>query len=165
MWLDDFLAYPTMDGIALFYRDITCRKRAEERLRESERRLSTALRAGQLGVFEYSYRPSSYYWDATVRRIWGVGKDDVVTDELFWASLHPDDIARVRYVTARAAHRRGRRYDVEYRIFRQGDKALRWVKAAADTVFDGEGQRINGTITTSRSARGRRNRRSSSCAR
>ena len=83
-----------------------------------------------------------------MRRIWGVGGDDVVTDKLFWASVHPDDVARVRYATARAAHPKGpRRYDVEYRIFRQGDRALRWVKAAADTVFDGEGPaRIIGTI-------------------
>ena len=74
IWLD-ISAYPTSDGIALFYRDISERKLAEERLKESERRLALAMRAGQLGVFEYSYRAApAYYWDKTVRRIWGVGE-------------------------------------------------------------------------------------------
>ena len=147
IWLD-ISAYPTSDGVALFYRDISERKRAEERIRESERRLSTALRAGQLGVFEFTFRPPAYYWDKTLRMIWGVGPDDVVTDEMFWSSVHPDDVAKVRYAAARAALPEGtRRYDVEYRIFRIDDHAPRWVKVASDIVFEGnEPARIIGTI-------------------
>lgn len=56
IWLD-VSAYPTSDGIAVFYRDISTRKQAEDELLRSERRLETALRAGKLGVFEYTYRP------------------------------------------------------------------------------------------------------------
>jgi PAS domain S-box-containing protein len=148
LWLD-ISAYPTTDGIALFYRDITERKRSEERLRESERRLSTALRAGQLGVFEYNYRPSpSYYWDKTVRQIWGVGPNDTVTDDFFWSTVHPNDVAAVRKAHARSEDPAGaRRYDVEYRIYRRSDNALRWVKIASDVVFDGGAPvRIIGTI-------------------
>ncbi|MFN4141714.1 PAS domain-containing protein [Aestuariivirga sp.] len=131
-------AYPTTDGLAVFYRDISEKKRSEEQLRESESRAATALRAGQLGVFEFRYSPEpTYYWDNTVRSIWGVSSDHTVTDEFFWSSLHPDDIRKVRRATARASHHLGpHRYDVEYRILRQPGNEVRWVKVAADIVFN-----------------------------
>jgi PAS domain S-box-containing protein len=136
-------------AVNIVVEEVTAQKRAEERLRQSEQRLSTALRAGQLGVFEYNYRPSpSYYWDRTVRQIWGVGPNDDITDMFFWSALHPDDEPRVRLAFARSEDPAGsRRYDVEYRIFRRSDNALRWVRVASDMIFDGNDPvRIIGTI-------------------
>jgi PAS domain S-box-containing protein len=148
LWLD-ISAYPTSDGVALFYRDITERRQAEDRLRESERRLATAMRAGQLGVFEYSYRSlPRYYWDRTVRSVWGLGDKETIGEETFWRSLHPDDLAMVQEASERAQDPNGsRRYDVEYRIHRRGDNALRWVKVASDILFDEAGPvKMIGTI-------------------
>ena len=136
-------------AVNIVVEEVTAQKRAEERLRQSEQRLSTALRAGQLGVFEYSYLPSpSYYWDKTIRQIWGVGANDVITNAFFWSTLHPDDEPMVRTVFARSEDPAGsRRYDVEYRIYRRGDNALRWIKVASDMIFDGINPvRIIGTI-------------------
>jgi PAS domain S-box-containing protein len=148
LWLD-ISAYPTSDGVALFYRDITERRQSEERLKESERRLATAIRAGQLGVFEYSYRSlPCYYWDRTVRSVWGVGEDEVIGEEVFWDSLHPDDLPMVLEASERGEDPNGnRRYDVEYRIHRRSDNALRWVKVASDIVFDEAGPvKMIGTV-------------------
>jgi PAS domain S-box-containing protein len=148
LWLE-ISAHLTSEGVVLFYRDISERKQAEDRLRESERRLATAIRAGQLGVFEFTYRPAhAYYWDRTVRGIWGLGEDEPVSDEFFWNSLHPEDRPMVEDASRRAEDPDGmRRYDVEYRIYRLNDRALRWVKVASDLVFDEAGPvKMTGTI-------------------
>lgn len=148
-WSPVFGANGTVVAVNVVVEEVTAQKRAEERLRQSERRLSTALRAGQLGVFEYTYLPSpAYYWDKTVRQIWGVGANDVVSDAFFWSTLHPEDEARVRLIFARSEDPAGsRRYDIEYRIFRRGDNALRWVRVASDMIFDdNQPVRIIGTI-------------------
>ncbi len=148
LWLE-IAAHPTSEGVVLFYRDISERMLAEERLKESERRLATAIRAGQLGVFEYNYRSvPSYYWDRTVRSIWGVDETADIGTEVFWGSLHPDDLALVQEAMGRAEDPGGtRRYDVEYRIHRWNDNALRWVKVASDIVFDEMGPvKMTGTI-------------------
>lgn len=148
VWLD-ISAYPTSDGIALFYRDISERKCEEERLKESERRLALAMRAGQLGVFEYTYRPApAYYWDSALRRVWGVSEEQEITDDLFWSTLHPDDVASVIEAWRRAEDPNGNhRYDIQYRIRRPSDGALRWVNVAGDVIVEGqEPVKIIGTI-------------------
>ncbi len=148
VWLD-ISAYPTADGMALFYRDISERKRAEELLKQNESRLATALRAGHLGVFEYAYRPRpAYYWDPTVRRIWGVNSDEQITDDHYWASLHPDDAPKVLAIYDRIlTHAEPHRVDIEYRIVRLSDKAVRWVSVALDVLFDDAGPiKMIGTV-------------------
>lgn len=148
LWLDLSL-YPTPDGIAVFYRDVSERKCAEHQLRQNESRLSTALRAGQLGVFEVTYDdPPFFYWDRTVRRIWGVSDTETITAELYWQSVHPDDVARLRAMGEEIFAAKGpRRFDVAYRILRASDQQLRWVNVALDVVFDGEAPaRMIGTI-------------------
>ena len=148
LWLN-ISAYPTSDGVALFYRDVTERRLADERLRESEHRLATAIRAGQLGVFVYDYRSlPCYYWDKTMRAVWSLSDDEPITEDTFWFSLHPDDFQKVHEATLRGEDPSGtRRYDVEYRIYRHSDNALRWVKIASDIIFDEAGPlKMIGTI-------------------
>jgi PAS domain S-box-containing protein len=147
IWLD-ISAYPTSDGVAVFYRDISDRKRAEDELKRNERRLSTALRVGKLGVFEHHFRPrNSYYWDSTIRQIWGVEEDTEITDTMFWPSIHPDDGPRLRAIIAAAvAGGTLGRVDIEYRIYRASDGALRWVNVALDVMSDMRGPyRVIGT--------------------
>lgn len=140
IWLD-VSAFPTSDGIAVFYRDISARKQAEDELVRSELRLATALRAGKLGVYEVTLRPRfSVYWDSEVRRIWGVAEDEEVTEAHYWTSLHPDDVARVRELSRQFRSKDGPTHlDFEYRIRRASDGALRWVRVALDSVSDENG--------------------------
>jgi PAS domain S-box-containing protein len=148
LWVN-ISAFPATDGVALFCRDVKERRLAEERLKESERRLATAIRAGQLGVFVYDYRNlPCHYWDKTVRAVWGISEDEPLTEDTFWSSLHPDDVQKVHDATLRGEDPAGaRRYDVEYRIYRRGDNALRWVKVASDILFDEAGPfKMIGTI-------------------
>ena len=140
IWLD-LSAFPTSDGVALFYRDISARKQAEDQVVRSESRLATALRAGKLGVFEFTYRPHThYYWDSTVRQIWGLGADEEVTDATYWHSLHPDDAPKIVAMGEEvAATGKPGRIDIEYRIIRWSDRAVRWVSVALDIVSDAQG--------------------------
>ena len=148
IWLD-VSAYPTADGVAVFYRDISARKDAEEQLRRSERRLATALRAGRLGVYEVTLRPRfSIYWDSTVRSVWGVSEDEEITEEYWWSAIHPDDVAGVREYSRQIRSKDGPGHsDIEYRMHRRCDGAMRWVRVALDSVSDEHGPyKIIGTL-------------------
>lgn len=147
-WLD-LSIYPTPEGIAVFFRDISERKRAEHHLQQNESRLATALRAGHLGVFDVTYGAQTVFcWDPTVRRIWGVSDTETITDAFFWNSVHKDDVARLRAMADDVFASPGpRRIDAAYRILRASDQSIRWVNVALDVVSGGGSQvKMIGTV-------------------
>jgi PAS domain S-box-containing protein len=120
--------------------NVDSRKHAEAALKKSEGRLTAALRAGKLGVYDYDPRSGLIEWDATVRWIWGVPADETVTIETFEAGLHPDDLAPVRAAIERSFDPSGTgHYEAEYRVINRLDKSVRWVFADGDVFFDQDG--------------------------
>ncbi|NJO81170.1 MAG: PAS domain S-box protein [Cyanobacteria bacterium RM1_2_2] len=78
-WLE-VRAYPSTEGIAVYFQDITDRKRAEEALRQSEERLQVALKNAPITVFNqdcelkytWIYNPAAELANAEL-----IGKHDV----------------------------------------------------------------------------------------
>jgi PAS domain S-box-containing protein len=135
-WLD---ADGNAGGAMLFAEIITGQIEAKRKLAESKARFAAALRAGNLGAFDYDPRTGLIEWDETANRLWGFEEGQPVTYEIFEAGLHPDDKARVRAAIAEALNPAGsRRYECEYRVISRADGKIRWVSAEGDAFFDGE---------------------------
>ncbi|MGH9937438.1 MAG: PAS domain S-box protein, partial [Blastocatellia bacterium] len=81
-----------MHGLTI---DVTERKRAEERLRESEERLQLALQGAQAGVWEVKFDPFRAHWSKEYRELYGFSETDQETNELWATRIHPDDLRRV----------------------------------------------------------------------
>ncbi|GAA3958021.1 ATP-binding protein [Allohahella marinimesophila] len=90
-WLD-VRAYPAIDGLAIFYRDITQRKEAESRWRQTADRLEFTLKAAEIGdwdldlVNDTSYRSSRHdqcFGYSTPIEHWSM--------KSFIEHVHPDD--------------------------------------------------------------------------
>ncbi len=135
-------------GAVAAFINVTERKRAEEALRESEERLSAALRAGKLGVYDYNPRTGQLNWDPAVYRLFGVPEDEPVTYEMFEAGIHPEDLAAVRAVIERAIAFGGdHHYECEYRVVSRADGTVRWIFKDGNVTFDAEGPcRLVGTV-------------------
>ncbi|MFN7928575.1 MAG: PAS domain-containing protein [Blastocatellia bacterium] len=67
------------------------RKRAEERLRESEERLELAVAATQLGIWDVNLLTKEFYWSPRTREIHGLADDTPITAELVLSLIHPED--------------------------------------------------------------------------
>lgn len=128
-------------------RDITEKIQADNLLRESQSRLSAALRAGPIGVHDYDVRTGQFIWDDTTRRLWGMSSDENITSEKFASGVHPDDMPALQAAADRAFDPKGdRRYAVEYRVISR-DGTVRWVFANGDVEFDGDiPVRLVGTV-------------------
>ncbi|MFE1603178.1 PAS domain-containing hybrid sensor histidine kinase/response regulator [Methylobacterium sp. ID0610] len=95
-WID-MRAYPVNDGLAVFYRDVTARREAEEELRRSEALLAATLDALPVGVIIADAKGRILRDNAANREIWGVPPETTGWHEYGdWVGYRPDTGERLR---------------------------------------------------------------------
>ena len=133
-------AYPSEDGISVFFRDVTHRRRTEQTLRENQTDLNWAQSVGRIGSWRLNVKRNELLWSDENHRIFGVPKGQPMSYETFLAIVHPEDRAVVdRQWTAAL---RGEPYDIEHRIV--VGNAVKWVRERAELEFDADGQLLGG---------------------
>ncbi|MEW6545018.1 MAG: PAS domain-containing protein [Nitrospirota bacterium] len=146
-------AAPLRDGagriasVLSITRDVTERKRAEDALKESERKLGEAQRIAHLGYWERDLASDLLTWSDETYRIFGLRPHErLLHFAQFQEFIHPEDRGIIiRAVTE--ALRGGPGPDVEYRVVRP-DGEIRVVHSRGHVMRDESGQprRIFGTI-------------------
>ena len=133
------------DGIEVI---ITERKRAEEALRESERRLSEAQRIAQLGHWIWDIRTGEVEWSEEVFRIFHLDPDSFVPriDSILALSPWPEDHERDKELIRRAMESR-ERGSYEQRFLRP-DKSIGYYVSSFQGKYDDDGSLISivGTV-------------------
>ena len=107
--------------------DITELKNTEQRLSESETRLSLSQEYGGIGCWEADLIRNRQVWSKTAYQL--VGSPDLPnpTFEDFLALVHPDD--KTDIIRAQQAHLiQGKKYDIEYRVV-LNDGQIRWLRS------------------------------------
>ncbi|GKT23073.1 PAS domain S-box protein [Acidovorax sp. SUPP3334] len=124
-------------GFVKVLRDRTEQHRAAEALRLSEERLHRAQKAGGVGTFSLELATDLLYGTREFYRIFGVPEAESIPAKALEALVLPED-AHVR--SARDTRStESAPLDVEYRIRRANDGALRWVARKADFVRGPDG--------------------------
>jgi PAS domain S-box-containing protein len=127
-------------------RNITERKKAEERLRRSEAYLAEAQRLSNAGAFAFNEK-GSLYWSEGTFRLWGFDPlEGVPSAEARWQRVHPDDRDRTRRQLEEAL-RQKLDYTIEYRVVLP-DGTLKHFRSIGHPSkgADGEPQVIGTTI-------------------
>lgn len=106
--------------------DISEKKQAEEKLRESEERLRLALQGAQAGVWEVKFNPPSSYWSEEYRAFYGFSLTDEATREIWVSRVHPDDLQRVEAANEALLSSDLDEMRQEYRIIHP-ERGLRWI--------------------------------------
>ena len=139
-------AFPSADGLSVYFHDVTARRFAEEQLRQSEERYR--LLADMIPQHIWSTDAHGYHSYFSRRWFEYTGTSPGETEGEQWlALLHPDDRARTM---ARWHHclRTGEPYAIEYR-FRGADGGYRWFWGQAEPLRDEAGEIVRwiGTLT------------------
>jgi PAS domain-containing protein/DNA-binding CsgD family transcriptional regulator len=117
--------------------DVTDRVQGEQRLRESERLLKTALDLVELSPYRWNPVTGALHWDQRIRRLWSVPAGVEPTHDLFVQGIHPEDQPRVEAATAGALDPQGDGlYHIEYRVIGLVDGVERWVSTRGHTIFE-----------------------------
>lgn len=127
--------------------DIDERRKAENRLHDSEEQLRLATEAAEIGLWDLDVETDTLFWPARVKAMFGISADRPISMADYYAGLHPDDAEQTAAAFAAAlAPEQRALYDVEYRTIGQEDGVLRWVAAKGRGIFDdGRCIRVIGT--------------------
>ena len=127
--------------------EITERKRAEEKLRQSEASLAEAQRMAHLGNWDWNIVSNELRWSDEIYRIFGLRPQEFgATYDAFLNSVHPEDRAFVTRSVDQALYE-NQPYSIEHRIvLPEGE--VRVVQERAEVTFDPGGQpiRMIGTV-------------------
>lgn len=119
-------AYPSPQGLGIFFRDIDDRKRAEATLQAREEQLRLALEFSQIGSWDWNLRTNQVQWDENHFRIMGLEPGSPEVSYRTWRDrIHPEDIDAVEAVIQQALQHYTT-YEAEYRVM-YPNGSLHWL--------------------------------------
>ena len=123
-------------GCVITMSDVTEQRRAAEQLGETTERFQLAKEGAGLGIHDYDIATGTIGWDERVRELWGVGPEEPITYEAFFAGVHPADREAVQAAVDKSLDPGGDgNYAAEYRVVNRRDGGMRWVAASGRTTF------------------------------
>lgn len=120
--------------------DITERRKAEDAVRTSEERLRLALKAGDMGAWEWDLDTGELVWDRSLYDLIGLDHRTRPTLERFFSLLHADDRPRAGEAVASILSGDESALSREFRIVR-ADGVMRWLRSAGTIQHTATGQR------------------------
>lgn len=131
-------AYPSREGIAVFFQDITGRREEEEAARRQRDQFELVVRGADVGVWYCPLPFDVLIWDAKVKEHFHLPPDATVTIDLFYDRIHPDDRAPTRAAIAKSVADRSH-YDIVYRTVSPDGRATKLIHALGRTFYGEDG--------------------------
>ncbi len=129
--------------------EITQRKRAEQGVQESEKRMELVLRGAELGLWDANLLTGETYVSPYYLEMLGYHPQEVTDSNRLWLqSIHPEDRPRVVSLTDHAVADESMVFDEEYRI-QVKSGGYRWFRGRGSVVqrtADGKAARFVGTM-------------------
>ena len=134
-----------INGIIAVTDDITERKQAENKIKESEQeirkikeQLELSIRAGKIGVWHWDVNQDTLYWSEEQKVIYGLEPSaELLNVAQYRALVVPEDWERLNKVLQSVPLSDEQEYD--FRIIRKNDGEIRWIKSRARNILDPQG--------------------------
>lgn len=120
--------------------DVTELKRTEEKLRESELRMSLALKGTGAGLWDWDMVNDRVYYAREWKTMLGYGDSEIDNTFMAWKRLwHPDDAAKIQKAMDDHLAGKSEQYVIEHRL-RHKDGSWRWIMTRGGIFKDASGK-------------------------
>ncbi|WP_157198664.1 PAS domain-containing sensor histidine kinase [Methanohalophilus mahii] len=137
-----------IDGYLVHVQDITKRKQAEEKVRQSEERLELALKGTRAGIWDWDVQTGKTYFDERWAEIVGYNPDELKPDIQTWIDLtHPKDYKRAEELLNKHFAGETENYECQLRMKHKNGHWV-WIEDRGRVVEwsrDGKPKRMTGT--------------------
>jgi len=121
--------------------EIAERTKAEEALKESEKRLNSSQEIAHLGSWELDLATNRLSWSDEVYRIFGLKPQEFgATYEAFLDAVHPDDRPAVDAAYSSSLLESRDSYEIEHRVVRKSTGEIRTVQEKCNHIRDDYGR-------------------------
>jgi PAS domain S-box-containing protein len=135
-------AYPSDEGLAVYFRDVSERVRSEALLRESEERFRIVARATSDVIWDWDARTDAVWWSDGMESTFGIDPAEVAPTFEGWTErIHPDDRARVLSDVEAVVEGTGGMWTGRYRL-RRGDGTYAIVFDRGWVIRDEQGRAV-----------------------
>ncbi len=139
-YLQCIVSRPAEGRLSTVFTDVTDRMRAQEKLADASRRLREAIRAGNVGLWDWDLATNRVQYSPEWKRQIGYEEDEIGDSFEEWERrVHPDDLtptlARIKQAIADISTG----YYFEFR-FRHKDGSYRWILAQSSVFCDQSGR-------------------------
>ncbi len=93
-WLE-VRAFPSRDGLAVYFRDVTAIRDGREALRASEERFRLLARAANEAIWDWDIAANTLWWNEGYEALFGCDPAVSPSMAVWHERIHPDDLARV----------------------------------------------------------------------
>jgi PAS domain S-box-containing protein len=133
-------AYPSKDGLSVYFQDITKRKHTEEALRESEERWHLALRGNNDGIWDWNVRTNEVFFSPRWKEMLGYEDHEISNHLDEWAKrVHPDDLGWVTQAIKDHFAKKTPFYVTEHRV-QCKDGTYKWILDRGQALWDSQGK-------------------------
>ena len=116
--------------------DVALLKRAEKEFKSTVLRLTEAINAGNVGLWDWDVLTNNVYYSIEWKKQIGYNDDEIGNTFEEWEKrVHPDDLEKTLKVVNDSLYNRSGNYDVEFR-FKHKDGSYRWILAHASVIRD-----------------------------
>jgi PAS domain S-box-containing protein len=137
-----------IDGYLVHVQDITKRKLAEEKVRQSEERLELALKGTRAGIWDWDVQTGKTYFDERWAEIVGYNPDELKPDIQTWIDLtHPKDYKRAEELLNKHFAGETENYECQLRMKHKNGHWV-WIEGRGHVVEwsrEGKPKRMTGT--------------------
>ncbi|HIK06972.1 MAG TPA: PAS domain S-box protein [Trichormus sp. M33_DOE_039] len=151
-WIWD-RGFPLLDAQGKIYayggvaEDITERKQIEDSLRQSEERLSLALQAAQMGIFDWNIVTNDTLWSENMGLLYGLSQGTICpSPEDFLHLLHIEDRAAFKKAVKHSIEQ-NQEFALEYRVI-WPDGSIHWLSSKGQAYYNETGQPLRMVGTT-----------------